>query len=108
MAEQPHGGAMPSPGVELTQYRLTMIENTLKAISENLERLAALEQKHLETREAVGRAFDAIDKIDERVRSVEFEMPTLKLIRKWVVTGVLGIVSMLGVALFKLFTISVG
>lgn len=99
---------MPSPGVELTQYRLTMIENTLKAISENLERLARLEQKHLETREAVGRAFDAIDKIDERVRSVELEMPTLKLIRKWVVTGVLGIVSMLGVALFKLFTISVG
>lgn len=98
---------MPSPGVELTQYRLTMIENTLKVISENLERLAALEQKHLETREALNRAFSSIGKVDERLRVIEMEIPTLKMVSKWVVAGVLGIVSMLGVALFKLFSISV-
>lgn len=89
----------------LTQYRLAMIEDTLKAIAENLERLAALEQKHLETREALGRAFDAIKANETRVRSIELELPTLKLIRGWVIAGVIGCASLLGMALFKLLTI---
>lgn len=93
---------------QLTQYRLTMIEQTLKAISESLDRLATLEQKHLETRDAVGRAFKGIEKMDERMRVVEMEMPTLKLVRKWVITGILGIVGLLGVTIAKLFSISVG
>lgn len=92
----------------LTQYRLTMIEDTLKQIADNLERLAALEQKHLETRDAVGRAFDAIEKVDHRVRHVELEMPTLKLVRAWVIAGVLGTLSLLGVTIAKLFSLSVG
>lgn len=98
-------GATPD---QLTQYRLTMIEQTLRAISENLERLATLEQKHLETRESVGRAFKSIEKMDERMRHMELEMPTLKLVRKWVIAGILGIVGLLGVTIAKLFTISVG
>ncbi len=91
----------------LTQYRLGMIEETLKAISENLKQLAQLEQKHIETREALGRAFEQIEGHDERLRGVEQEMPTLKLIRGWVISGVLGIIGLLGVTIFKLFTITV-
>jgi hypothetical protein len=92
---------------KVTQYRLEMIEKTLQAISENLSKLAALEQKHIETRDAVGRAFDAIEGHETRLRAVEVEMPTLKLTRKWVLSGVIGIVSLLAVAIFKLFTITV-
>jgi hypothetical protein len=62
---------------DLTQYRLEMIETTLKAISENLTKLAALEQKHIETRDAVERAFDNISAHDTRLRAIETEMPTL-------------------------------
>lgn len=90
-----------------------MIEKTLQAISENLERLAALEQKHLETREALNRAFDAIKvteteikTADERVRKIELELPTLKLIRGWVIAGVVGCAGLLGVTVFKLATLS--
>lgn len=96
-----------APSDTLTQYRLKMIEDTLKQIAENLERLAALEQKHLETRDAVGRAFASIEKVDLRVRHVELELPTLKLIRTWVIGGVLGSISLLGITLAKVFTISV-
>ena len=98
----------------LTNYRLEMIEQTLKAVNENLERLAALEAKHIETREAVGRSFDEIDRTnkridnqDERLREVELEMPTLKLIRGWVITGVLGVIGLLGVAVAGYFKIGV-
>ena len=96
----------PAQGSDaLTQYRLAMIEQTLKAISDNLERLATLEQKHLETREALGLAFDAIEKVDHRMRKIEVEMPTLRLIRAWVIAGVVGCATLLGLAVFKLVTI---
>ena len=106
--ENPPHTPYAQPGLELTQYRLQMIEDTLKAIRDNLGTLAALEQKHLQTREALERAFSTIGKIDERVRKIEHEIPTLTLVRKWVIGGVIGIISMLGLMLFKIFTISVG
>lgn len=100
--------AFVHPPIELTQYRLQMIEETLKAIRDNLGTLAALEQKHLQTREALERAFSSIGKIDERVRNIEREIPTLTLVRKWVIGGMVGIISLLGLTLFKLFTITIG
>lgn len=91
------------PGNDLTSYRLDMIEKTLEAISENLSKLAALEQKHVETREALGRAFTEIGEHNKRLRDVEAEMPTLKLVRGWVITGVLGVLGLLGLALKGVF-----
>lgn len=88
----------------LTQYRLTMIEKTLQAISENLTKLASLEQKHIETREAIERAFNALEKHDTRIKSIETEMPTLQLVRGWVITGVVGILGLVGMMAFKLMT----
>lgn len=91
----------------LTQYRINMIESTLEAVRENLIKLAQLEQKHLETKESLTRAFDSMNDINARLREVEKEMPTLKLVRGWVIAGFLGILSLLGVAIFKLFTIGI-
>ncbi|CAB4122835.1 hypothetical protein UFOVP33_61 [uncultured Caudovirales phage] len=91
---------------ELTQYRLGMIEETLKAMRENLVQLTALEQKHLETRQALERAFEAIKDNDERMRVIEVEMPTLKMVRGWVIAGVIGCAALLGVTLFKIATIA--
>lgn len=94
----------PQPD-QLTQYRLGMIEETLKAMRENLVQLTALEQKHVETREALERAFKEIKANDERMRVIEVEMPTLKLVRGWVIAGVLGCAALLGVTFFKIATI---
>lgn len=91
----------------LTQYRLNMIESTLKTVSENLVTLAQLEQKHLETKESLARAFNSMSDLNHRMREVESEMPTLKLIRGWVIAGVVGILSLLGITVFKLFSITV-
>jgi len=98
---------------KLTNYRLEMIEKTLTAVNENLERLASLEAKHIETREGLGRAFDAIDRtnsrIDEqndRMRAVELEMPTLKLVRNWIITGVMAVIGILGAVMVKFFVMA--
>lgn len=92
---------------DLTAYRLEMIENTLEALAENIRQLTTLEQKHLETRESLNRSFKAIEAIEKRTRDIELELPTLKLVRGWIIAGVLGIMSMLGITIFKLFTITV-
>lgn len=83
-----------------------MIESTLEAVRENLVKLAQLEQKHLETKESLTRAFNSMNDLNDRLRNVEAEMPTLKLVRGWVIAALMGIISLLGVAVFKLFTIS--
>lgn len=94
-------GHHPAPGTDLTQYRLGMIEKTLQAISENLHQLAALEQKHIETREALGRAFKSIEGQDTRLRTIEMEMPTLRLVRKWVLAGAVGMISLVLIEVLK-------
>jgi hypothetical protein len=91
-----------SGGGDLTQYRLGMIEKTLQAISDNLAQLATLEHKHIETRDALARAFKQQEKFDERLRSVEYEMPALKMVRKWVIGGVVGMSALIGMELLKL------
>ena len=96
----------PDQNHELTQYRLKSIEDTLAAIGDSIRQLTALEQKHLETRQALERAFDSIGKVDDRVRDIELELPTLKLIRGWVIGGVISVVSLLGIGVMKLVTIT--
>lgn len=85
----------------LTSYRLTMIEKTLEAVSLNLKQLTELEIKHIETREALGRAFDELASQSKRITVVELEMPTMRLARGWIIAGVVAIVGMVGVAAMR-------
>lgn len=86
----------------LTAYRLEMIEKTLESVSESVRQLVSLEQKHIETRQAIERAFSELKDHGIRIREVEQEMPTLKLTRGWIIAGVLGVFGVLGVQLFKM------
>lgn len=90
----------------LTNYRLTMIEKTLEAVSMNLKQLTELEIKHIETREALGRAFDELTKQGERITNVELEMPTMRLTRGWIIAGLVGIVAIVGIAALRLVLIA--
>ena len=91
---------------EKTFIRRYGIEDAVAALADNLKVLTQLEQKHIETREAVGRAFDAIGDQDKRIRDIELEMPLLKMVRNWVVAGVVGIVTLVGIALVSLVVIT--
>lgn len=86
----------------LTVYRLEMIEKTLSSMSESVKQLVSLEQKHIETRQAIERAFDELKDHDNRIRDVEKEMPTMKLTRGWMISGVVGVFGIMGIQLFKL------
>lgn len=96
--------ATQSPNSEIMQYRIDQIEASLVSISKSLEKLTSLEARHVETREALERAFNAIKDTETRVRVIEMELPTLKLIRGWVLAGVISCASLLGITLFKIAT----
>lgn len=89
--------AAPDP---LVNYRLEMIEKSISTMSENLLKLTTLEQKYHEGRESLLRAFSAIDRHDARLAVIETELPTLKLTRGWVITGVTAVLGMNGGMLF--------
>lgn len=100
-------------GPELTEYRIKLLEQAvqetsriLQSINSTLQTLATLEVRHTETREALQRAFDSIEKLDKRVESMESKMPVLILTSNWVRVGVIGLVGLVGVAVIKLILVT--
>lgn len=90
------------------------LKESQQAISNSLERLVRLEEQHVETREAITRAFGAIEKIsvsvhelrmqvpmslDPRLREIEANMPGLVEMRRWVTAGVVSVVGLIGAAI---------
>lgn len=104
-------GAGDANDIRLLALEKGLERNTaaLDKISEAINRFSLLEERHLETRGALERAFQAIEKqekwqdeTDKRLTAIEIAMPQLKETRKWVVMGILAGVSMIGAGLFKL------
>jgi len=90
------------------------LKESQQAISNSLERLVRLEERHVETREAIARAFGAIEKIsvsvhelrmqvpmniDLRLREIEANMPGLVEMHHWVTVGVVSVVGLIGAAI---------
>lgn len=89
--------------------RVTNLEKVVERVSTAVESIAIsfnaltrLEERHEYTKQAMERAFESIGKQDERITKMELEMPSLKMVRGWVITGVLGIMGILGVAVLHL------
>lgn len=85
----------------ITAWRLNRIEDTLERVSETLGKLAVLEQRHIETREAIERSFSEIKALNERMRVVELDMPMLRQIKNWIVSGVVAVVGVVGMAVWE-------
>lgn len=74
------------------------MKDALTSISQSLQRLVALEERHMETREGLNRAFSAIEKQNNRIAEIEKHMPGLQEVRVWVINGVLTVVGIVGMA----------
>lgn len=93
---------------ELRDFRISALETAVsevkeavKSIDQSLKTLASLEVRHGETRDALGRAFDQLKEIDGRVRRIEQDMPTMRLVKGWVISGVVGCMGLVGMAVWK-------
>lgn len=85
------------------------IRDAVGQIAEAMVKIARLEERHQETRESLGRAFDRLDAVekqqgDTRVElvTIKAEIQPLKESRGWMVSGILGVLSLVGVAMIGL------
>ncbi len=91
------------------QSDLGEMKTTLRELAASVARLAVIEEKQANTTAALERAFTALQKVEDRnekmdlrVKALEVEMPGLKEVRAWVIGGVLSVVSVVGIAAYKL------
>lgn len=78
------------------------ISTAVKSIDESLKVLTKLDMKHDETRDGLGRAFKELEDHEARMRTIEAEMPTMKLVRGWALTGALSLLGLVGLAVVGL------
>jgi hypothetical protein len=93
---------MEIEAIGLHEYRITSLEKVVKSIDESLKILANIEIKHADTRDSLDRAFLELKDQEERLRIVEADMPVIKMVKGWVVSGVIGIIAILGISIIEL------
>lgn len=76
------------------------IKTELKRIAEGMERIARLEERHATHGDALSRAFVRIEGVENRVITLEVEAPITRMVRSWVISGVVGVCGLLGTQLF--------
>ena len=94
---------------DATDRRLRAVETSMDElkravaqVAEAINKLVLIEERSLETRRSIDRAFETLKDHEQRLRDVEEQMPLLVETRRWVVLGVLAGLSMMGVGLAKL------
>lgn len=101
MSEQ-QGNAVLDARVTNVERAVERVTAAVESIDESLKVLTRLDVKHEETNKGLGRAFEALEKHDGRIRDIETEMPTMKLIRGWVIAGTIMLASTVALAVMNL------
>lgn len=109
MSNTPPTPPAPHTSDPLTAYRLAMLEDTMRQVADTLTKMASLDQRILDAQNSQAAMRDEwvstdVDK-ERRLRAIEVEMPTLKLIRGWVISGVVACASLLGLTLYQVTTV---
>lgn len=94
---------------EVLEYRVNALESSVneikdavKGIDRSLNSLCLLEERHIETKQALERAFGKLEKQDGRIQEIESNMPSLKEVRDLIKKGILGILAIVGVGIVGL------
>lgn len=94
---------------DVLEFRLSVVEKTIvkieqgvDSIADSLQTLARIEAHQSNTADAVTRCVAALESHDERLRHLESEVPITRLVRNWVIAGVIGVVALVGVAVIQL------
>lgn len=87
---------------KLVQQMVTMstdladIKRQIASLNTSLERLARIEERHEAQRRALERAFESLKEHDSRIKTIEVQEPISKMVNRWVIAGVIGIVGFAG------------
>ena len=82
------------------------IERAISSIDSSMQAIVRLEEHHSQTRDSVERCFAQAADHEQRIRQLEKDAPTSRLVSKWVIAWVIGIVTLVGSALVGLVLVS--
>lgn len=88
--------------VEQLETAVGQIRDAIQSIDKSLQVLAVADMQHAQTREGLGKVLRQIEGLGKRLQTVEMELPTMRLIRHWVITGVVGVLGSVGAAALAL------
>lgn len=71
------------------------MRDAVKSIDRSLQLLSLVEAQHVKSR-------TQITEMAERLRGIELELPTLRLVRGWMISGVLGVVAAVGLGVIAM------
>lgn len=109
--------------VAVVESAVEKIEKSVARIADSIGQVVRLEEKHAETRESVGRAFKAIEKLEANqaafvsemrdrlgkteaaLESTKTALEPLKETRGWIISGVLGVVTLVAVAVLSMVVV---
>lgn len=102
-------GTTESQRLEIVERAVSDIRDAVGQIADAMVKIARLEERHQETRESLGRAFERIESVeraqaDQRVEIVRLsgEIAPLKESRGWMMSGLLAAVGIVGAAIIGL------
>ncbi len=78
------------------------IKGTLKSVAATLVTVGRIEDRQITLINEMGKADKRHEKIEDRVKVIEDDMPGLREMRRWVVGGVVAGVGMIGIAVVSL------
>jgi hypothetical protein len=78
------------------------IKTAVNSIDGSMKAIVRLEEHHAHTRDSVNRAFSELSDHETRLRALENDAPSMRLVRGWVLAWVLGIVAIVCVAIIAL------
>lgn len=92
--------------------RIDGIDTTLRAVAESLTAFVRLEERHAALIKQVETLVDTMashyreddrlhEAIDTRIGKIERDIPGLKEVRRWVITALLGLASLVGIGVYN-------
>jgi uncharacterized protein YydD (DUF2326 family) len=88
------------------------IKKAMVQLSDVMKNFAVCEERHAQTKETLGRAFNLIDSNSRRIKDMEEELPLRKLATNWIFKAMLAVLALLAMAvigtLFKYMFYGVG
>lgn len=90
-----------STRIESIEKDMDDLKDIQKRVQLTLEGVIRLEERHIETKAALERAFKAIEKLDGRVQKLEIEQPMTKAIRTLTFSFIVGISGLVLVGVFN-------
>ena len=86
----------------VTDRRLDKIDKTLESVANSLVEVVRLEERHASMLDKIEVMQTQVTDIDKRVGVVEVKVPSLMETRKWVMQGILGVLTLVVVAVVGL------